>query len=611
MTMDDRRTCLVCGTQFPATRKLCPVCLFRSVLGKEAASGESYSEDIVTQAPADVEHRFEHYELVKGEDGRPLELGRGAMGVTYKAFNVDLCCHVTLKVINEKYLGDELAQLRFLREARAAASLRHPNVASVFHLGKTGANYFYAMEFVEGQTLERLIKRSGALDVKTALEIAAQVAAGLAALHKRKLVHRDIKPNNVMVSMEEAGVAAKIIDLGLAKAVNEPESQTAISTPGGFVGTPEFASPEQFAGVGVDIRSDLYSLGVTLWEMVTGRGLFRGSPAELMYQHQHAPLPLQQLEGLPQPVVALIEVLLDKDPRRRFQTPADLLKMMPTIIDAIEAGRTIAYKSLGQVPSVDSHAVTCKPPSRLGPDRISIARLPVIGNDTFGREEDLAFLNAAWANPEVNVVTVVARAGVGKSALVDDWFRRMAAQDYRSAERVFGWSFSRQASSGNTSSADEFIDAALDWFGDPDPQIGTAWEKGERLANLIAHRRTLLVLDGLEPRQNPYGPQQGRLREPSLQALLKELAAFNSGLCVVTTRLPVADIAEASFAAAIILPLQELTVRRIERKRPLWVSEKPKILDNGDAGYIVTSTQPKPNPSFRLRPYAVRVCSES
>ena len=155
-----------------------------------------------------------------------------------------------------------------------------------------------------------------------ALDIATQVAAGLAAVHKKGLVHRDIKPSNIMVSLEDEGaVTAKIIDLGLAKAVNEPGSQTAISIPGGFAGTPEFASPEQFAGVGVDIRSDLYSLGVTLWEMVTGHALFTGSPAEVMYQHQHAQLPLEQLEDVPQPVVALLEILLGERPRAAFSEP--------------------------------------------------------------------------------------------------------------------------------------------------------------------------------------------------------------------------------------------------------------------------------------------------
>ena len=347
VNMDDRLTCLVCGAQFPATAEFCPVCILRGALDERAT---------VRPAPQDAAYQFGHYELSRDKDGRPVELGRGAMGVTYKAFDVDLRCPVTLKVISEKYLYDESARLRFLREARAAASLHHPNVASVFHLGRTGGNYFYAMEFVEGETLESLVKRSGRLDVKMALEIATQVAAGLAAVHKQKLVHRDIKPSNIMLSLEAGrGVTAKIIDLGLAKAVDELGSQSAISIPGGFAGTPEFASPEQFAGVGVDIRSDLYSLGVVLWEMVTGLALFKGSPAEVMYKHQHAPLPLQQLEGVPQPVVALVEVLLEKDPGRRFQTPAELLKAIPTVLGAIDGGRTIAYQTLGQMPDVLRH----------------------------------------------------------------------------------------------------------------------------------------------------------------------------------------------------------------------------------------------------------------
>ena len=424
MKTEDRRVCPSCGNEFSGAVEFCPVCMLHGALADDVESGESSSERVTKPKSQGVARRFQHYELLIGEDGRPVELGRGAMGVTYKAFDVDLRCPVTLKVISEKYLGDESARLRFLREARAAASVRHPNVASVFHLGKSGENYFYAMEFVEGETLENLVRRSGRLDVKLALEIAAQVAAGLAAVHKKGLVHRDIKPSNIMVNFEDEGaVTAKIIDLGLAKAVNEAGSQTAISIPGGFAGTPEFASPEQFAGVGVDIRSDLYSLGVALWEMVTGHVLFRGSPAEVMYQHQHAPLPLEQLESVPQPVVSLIEVLLDKDPKRRFQTPAELLKALPTITGAIDEGRTITYQSLGQMPDGDSYSVTRKPPARLGPEKISIARLPVTGSDIFGREEDIAFLDDAWANQDVNVVTIVAWAGVGKSTLVNHWLR--------------------------------------------------------------------------------------------------------------------------------------------------------------------------------------------
>src|SRR6516225_1925714 len=258
MKAGGRRTCDACGTQFSATREVCPVCILRAAISEGPSAVESASEQSLLAPISElVGPRFENYTLMLDADGRPIELGRGVMGVTYKAFDVDLRCPVTLKVINERYVGDRSARLRFLREARAAAKLRHSNVASVLHLGRTGSSYFYAMEFVGGETLENLIKRSGRLEVKLALEIATQVAAGLAAVHKQKLVHRDIKPSNIMVSLEEGGaVTAKIIDLGLAKSLDETGAQTAISTPGGFAGTPEFASPEQFAGIGADIRSD-------------------------------------------------------------------------------------------------------------------------------------------------------------------------------------------------------------------------------------------------------------------------------------------------------------------------------------------------------------------
>src|SRR5262245_9939232 len=205
MSTEPQRTCPSCGNEFSGAMEFCPVCMLRRAVAGGVQSGESSSEHTVKPAPEHEAQRFEHYELVTDKDGQPLELGRGAMGVTYKAFDVDLQCPVTLKVIGEKCLSDESARLRFLREARAAARLRHSNVASVLHLGRTGQNYFYAMEFVEGETLQNLIKRSGRLEVKLALEIAAQVAAGLAAVHKQKLVHRDIKPSNIMVSMEEGG----------------------------------------------------------------------------------------------------------------------------------------------------------------------------------------------------------------------------------------------------------------------------------------------------------------------------------------------------------------------------------------------------------------------
>ena len=552
------RACVVCGANFSATEdsESCPVCMLRNALAGVELS-ESFSENAANPPPKNAAQRLEHYELVMNAEGQPIELGRGAMGITYKAVDVDLQCPVTLKVISERYLADEAARVRFLREARAAASVRHPNVASVFHLGRRGRDYFYAMEFVEGETLDQLIKRSGRLEVKLALEITRQVASGLAAVHKKGLVHRDIKPSNIMVSLEEEGaVTAKVIDLGLAKITDESGAQTTISASGAFAGTPEFASPEQIIGGEVDIRSDLYSLGVSLWQMLTAQVPFRGSAAGVMSQHQHAALPLEKLESVPQPVVSLIEVFARVKIRlgvfrRRLNFSRHCLRQRTLSKKAA----LLSYTSLAQVADQRGYSAPRTASAGKRPEKISLARLPVTGSDLFGREEDIAFLNDAWANPEVNVVTIVAWAGVGKSTLVNHWLRGMAAERYRSAELVYGWSFYRQGTSGGTSSADEFVDAALMWFGDPDPRVGTAWEKGERLAKLVAHRRTLLVLDGLEPLQNPPGQQEGRVRDPALQALLRELAVFNVGLCVITTRLSIADIADHKRTSA---PRREL-----------------------------------------------------
>jgi hypothetical protein len=228
MSTEPQRICPSCGNEFSGAMEFCPVCMLRKGLAGGIESGESSASELTVKAiiPEQAVLRYEHYRLVTSEDGKPVELGRGAMGVTYKAFDIDLHCPVTLKVISDRYLGDESARLRFLREARAAASVRHPNVASVFHLGRTGESYFYAMEFVEGETLEHLVRNSGRVEVKLALEIVTQVAAGLAAVHEQNLVHRDIKPTNIMVRLkEEGGATAKIIDLGLAKTLDESASE--------------------------------------------------------------------------------------------------------------------------------------------------------------------------------------------------------------------------------------------------------------------------------------------------------------------------------------------------------------------------------------------------
>jgi hypothetical protein len=168
----------------------------------------------------------------------------------------------------------------------------------------------------------------------------------------------------------------------------------------------------------------------------------------------------------------------------------------------------------------------------LGPEKISLAKLPSTSPDLFGREKELATLGAAWDDPKTHVLSLVAWGGVGKTVLVNRWLLEMGKEDYRGAERVYGWSFySQGAAEGKQASADQFIDAALRWFGDPEPEAGTPWDKGERLAELVSQRRTLLlVLDGLEPLQNPPSVETGRLRDPALSCLLRALARHNPGL---------------------------------------------------------------------------------
>jgi serine/threonine protein kinase/TPR repeat protein len=279
---------------------------------------------------------FDHYEVLTRDDGSLFELGRGAMGITYKAFDTSLRIPVALKVINATYLNSEVARQRFVREARSAAQLRHRHVASVFHLGTEGDTWFYAMEFIDGETLDALIKHQGPLTPVLALTITGQVARALNAAAQHGLVHRDIKPANLMLVKEDDELVAKVIDFGLAKAsvTGEGEDAAALSL-GGFVGTPHFASPEQLEEREIDTRSDIYSLGVTLWYMLAGQAPFAGSMAQVMSQHLSKPPPFEKLGNLPPPVAEVLRKMLAKDPAERYQTPTDLRKAIETALEDV------------------------------------------------------------------------------------------------------------------------------------------------------------------------------------------------------------------------------------------------------------------------------------
>src|ERR1700740_1548542 len=289
---------------------------------------------------ADAE-RYQHYEVLRRGDGRLWELGRGAMGITFKAFDTNLRCPVALKVINNAYLNSDVARQRFLREARAAAALRHQNFASVFHLGTDHENYFYAMEFIDGETVDAYMKRTGALSPLQALDIALQVSRALAAAVKQQLVHRDLKPANLMLVDEAGGKVGKVIDFGLAKsAKREGEDSGTLTIGGGFVGTPHFASPEQLEERDIDVRSDIYSLGATLYYMISGRPPYSGSVAQIMSQHLYKPLPLEPLQGSPSCLVQLVRRMMEKDRADRPQTPGELHQEIVRCIDMIQANAT-------------------------------------------------------------------------------------------------------------------------------------------------------------------------------------------------------------------------------------------------------------------------------
>ena len=295
--------------------------------------------------------RYHQYEILRREDGSLWELGRGAMGITYKAYDTNLRFTVALKVINSAYLENDTARQRFLREARAAAALRHSNVASVFNLGTEQDKYFYVMEFVDGETLEARVKRKGSLEPVEALSIALQVARALAVAAKQQLVHRDLKPTNLMLVDQEGESIVKVIDFGLAKVAKDAGEDSGTLTMGGFVGTPHFASPEQVEEGEVDIRSDIYSLGATLYFVLTGQSPFSGSVGQVMSQHLYKPLPMAPLTSLPRCLVSLLQRMMEKDRNNRPQTPQELQKAILACLEEIRPSSGRSVQKTGETTS--------------------------------------------------------------------------------------------------------------------------------------------------------------------------------------------------------------------------------------------------------------------
>lgn len=292
----------------------------RKLLERSAAEREPAAQ------PDAAPEKFAHFRILRHPDGTLFKLGKGGMGVTYKAIDTTLNRPVALKVIAAEQLNSPQTKHRFLREAQSAALIHHPHVATIFHFGEEGGAYFYAMEYVEGEDLERYVARQGPLSPATALRFALHVAQALEAAQARGLVHRDIKPANIMAVANRTGsLDVKLIDFGLAKGAGADSLDASrVTRTKDFVGSPAFASPEQCEAKKLDIRSDIYSLGVTLWYLLSGKRPFVGTVGEVMVAQIIKRPPFEQLTQTPEPVVALVRRMLEKKPEDRFQTPEAL-----------------------------------------------------------------------------------------------------------------------------------------------------------------------------------------------------------------------------------------------------------------------------------------------
>src|SRR5271165_134619 len=304
-----------------------------------------------SQTPRVLSGRYELSHLV----------ARGGMAEVYRAHDRLLDRPVALKVLFPELSVDRAFVERFRREAQAAANLSHPNIVPVFDWGEDGGTYFIVMEFIDGRPLSAVLKSSGPLAPTRAADIGAHVALALDYAHRHLVIHRDVKPGNVLITDEGQ---VKVTDFGIARAVNTDESLTQT---GAVMGTATYFSPEQAEGLGVDSRSDIYSLGVVLFEMVAGRPPFLGdTPVAVASKHVRdvAPTPREINPAVPLPLETVIMKAMAKAPEQRYPTAedlrADLLRFVegrPILADSVAATTVLAAgttQMVGTVPAADA-----------------------------------------------------------------------------------------------------------------------------------------------------------------------------------------------------------------------------------------------------------------
>lgn len=256
------------------------------------------------------------YEIIK-------KIGDGGMAFVYKAKDILLNRIVAVKVLRPEFVDDDEFLGKFKREAEAVASLSHPNIVNVYDVGEDGKVHYIVMEYIDGQNLKEIIKNEGTLDEYTALDITKQIAMALSAAHKKGIIHRDIKPHNILISNE--GRVVKVADFGIAKAV----SNSTMTNIGSIIGSVHYFSPEQAKGKFVSNNADLYSLGIVLYEMIIGKVPFRGdSPISIALQHINDEIEFTSEEqiNIPQSVRTIIKKLTEKSSIDRYQSAEEVIE---------------------------------------------------------------------------------------------------------------------------------------------------------------------------------------------------------------------------------------------------------------------------------------------
>jgi hypothetical protein len=265
------------------------------------------------------------------------ELGRGGMGLVYLAENRLTGRNEVLKVLGPQITGRTSALERFLREIRAVAKLRHPNIVTAYHAARVGESIVLAMEYVDGLDLSEVVKARGPLPVASACDCVRQAALGLQHAHEHGMVHRDIKPSNLMLTRQGDRDVIKVLDFGLAKVASEEPKDGALTHDGQILGTPDFIAPEQISDARrADIRADIYSLGGTLYYLLTGVPPFqRNSIYDTLQAHHSADAtPLNEVRpDIPVDLALLVARMMAKEPDRRFQTPADVAEALSPFLE--------------------------------------------------------------------------------------------------------------------------------------------------------------------------------------------------------------------------------------------------------------------------------------